>query len=102
MWHCRWHRESHPATASSVDVRVEVVDHDFLLRYVMNMTGQGAYQGFDQIHWMQEVGRLADRFGQTTPVNGPLTCPQAWPPHGRGKTCGRRSRPGAMGVRKTA
>ena len=36
---------------------------DYLLFYVKNNTGEGAYKGFNEIRWMQEKGALGDLFG---------------------------------------
>jgi len=38
----------------------------FLIFYVKNGTGSGAYRGLDEIRWMQEVGKFSSRFGQKT------------------------------------
>ena len=39
---------------------------DHLLMYVKNGTGSGAYSGFNEIRWMQEVGEFADKYGAKT------------------------------------
>ena len=39
---------------------------DYLLMYVKNGTGSGAYSGFNEIRWMQEVGEFADKYGAKT------------------------------------
>lgn len=39
---------------------------DYLLFYVKNGTGSGAYSGFNEIRWMQEVGKFADKYGTKT------------------------------------
>jgi hypothetical protein len=38
----------------------------FLLVYVKNFTGQGAYRGLNEIRWMQEIGKFSDLFGEKT------------------------------------
>lgn len=38
----------------------------FLIFYVKNGTGRGPYRGFNEIRWMQEVGKFSSRFGQKT------------------------------------
>ena len=38
----------------------------YILFYVKNGTGQGAYRGFNEIRWMQEKGKFADKFGAKT------------------------------------
>ena len=34
--------------------------------YVKNLTGDGAYQDFDEIRWMQEIGKLSSLYGTVT------------------------------------
>ena len=41
-------------------------DSDYILFYVKNMTGRGAYRGFNEIRWMQEVGKYSSKFGLKT------------------------------------
>jgi hypothetical protein len=38
----------------------------YILFYVKNKTGTGAYRGCDEIRWMQEKGKFADKFGTKT------------------------------------
>ena len=33
---------------------------------VKNLTGEGAYNGFNEIRWMQKEGRFSDLFGTKT------------------------------------
>jgi hypothetical protein len=40
----------------------------FLVFYVKNLTGKGAYNGFNEIRWMQEKGRFSDIFGTVTRI----------------------------------
>ena len=37
-----------------------------ILSYVKNNSGNGAFQGFNEIRWMQEKGRFENLFGETT------------------------------------
>ena len=39
---------------------------DYILFYVKNTTGRGAYRGFNEIRWMQEVGKYSSKFGSKT------------------------------------
>jgi len=39
---------------------------DYILFYVKNTTGRGAYRGFNEIRWMQEVGKYSSKFGLKT------------------------------------
>ncbi len=41
----------------------------FLVFYVKNLTGQGAYNGYNEIRWMQKKGRFSDLFGTKTYLN---------------------------------
>ena len=41
-------------------------DSDYILFYVKNMTGRGAYRGFNEIRWMQAVGKYSSKFGLKT------------------------------------
>jgi hypothetical protein len=38
----------------------------FIAVYVKNFTGVGAYAGFNEIRWMQEIGKFSDLFGEVT------------------------------------
>ena len=38
----------------------------YILFYVKNKTGRGAYRGFNEIRWMQEVGKFSGKFGLKT------------------------------------
>jgi len=38
----------------------------FLLIYIKNNTGKGAYQGVNEIRWMQEKGKFSNLFGEKT------------------------------------
>lgn len=38
----------------------------FLIFYVKNATGSGRYRGFNEIRWMQEVGKFSSKFGHKT------------------------------------
>lgn len=38
----------------------------YLVFYVKNLTGRGAYKGFNEIRWMQQKGRFSDLFGTVT------------------------------------
>jgi hypothetical protein len=38
----------------------------YILFYVKNMTGRGAYRGFNEIRWMQEIGKFSPKFGLKT------------------------------------
>ncbi len=38
----------------------------YLLFYVRNTTGKGAYRGFNEIRWMQEIGKFSSLLGQKT------------------------------------
>lgn len=42
----------------------------YILMYVRNKTGRGAYGGFDEIRWMQQTGPFAEKFGETTKLTG--------------------------------
>lgn len=35
---------------------------------VKNKTDIGAFQGFNEIRWMQEIGKFSDMFGQVTKI----------------------------------
>jgi len=39
---------------------------DYLLFYVKNKTGQGAYRGFNEIRWFQEIGEYSHKYGTQT------------------------------------
>lgn len=39
---------------------------DYLLAYIKNYTRRGAFQGFNEIRWMQEDGKFSSKFGITT------------------------------------
>lgn len=36
----------------------------YVIFYVKNLTGEGAYSGLNEIRWMQEIGKFSDLFGQ--------------------------------------
>lgn len=38
----------------------------YIAFYVKNLNGKGAYSGFNEIRWMQEIGEFSDLFGQVT------------------------------------
>jgi hypothetical protein len=38
----------------------------FLLVYIKNFTGKGTFRGFNEIRWMQEIGKFSHLFGQKT------------------------------------
>lgn len=38
----------------------------YVIFYVKNLTGEGAYSGYNEIRWMQEIGEFAHLFGQVT------------------------------------
>ena len=38
----------------------------YILFYVRNATGRGAYRGFNEIRWMQEIGKFSDKYGTQT------------------------------------
>lgn len=38
----------------------------YILFYVKNKTGKGAYRGFNEIRWMQEKGKFSRKFGTKT------------------------------------
>ena len=38
----------------------------YLLFFVRNLTKKGAYKGFNEIRWMQEIGQFSNLFGQVT------------------------------------
>jgi hypothetical protein len=38
----------------------------YILFYVKNLTGRGAYRGFNEIRWMQEKGQFSKKFGKKT------------------------------------
>lgn len=40
----------------------------YILFYVKNLTGRGAYGGRNEGRWMQQSGRFAARFGEATPL----------------------------------
>ena len=39
---------------------------DYILFYVKNLTGDGAYHGLNEIRWMQEVGKYYYNYGMVT------------------------------------
>ncbi len=39
---------------------------DYILFYVKNSTGRGGYRGFNEIRWMQEVGKYSHNYGKKT------------------------------------
>ena len=41
----------------------------YIIFYVKNLTGQGAYSGLNEIRWMQEIGEFSHLFGQKTKLN---------------------------------
>ena len=41
-------------------------DRDYILFYVKNLTGSGAYRGFNEIRWMQVSGKFASKAGTKT------------------------------------
>lgn len=41
----------------------DIFDAGYLVFYVKNTTGSGAYRGFNEIRWMQELGNLEELFG---------------------------------------
>lgn len=43
-------------------------DEGYILFYIKNLTGRGAYGGRNEVRWMQESGRFAARFGEATPL----------------------------------
>ena len=48
------------------DAKTPEFKSDYILFYVKNGTGRGAYRGFNEIRWMQEVGKFSGRFGTKT------------------------------------
>ena len=38
----------------------------YLLFYVKNLTGRGAFSGFNEIRWMQQEGNLPQKMGEKT------------------------------------
>ena len=48
------------------DAKTPQFESDYILFYVKNKSGRGAYRGFDEIRWMQEVGKFSHRVGQKT------------------------------------
>ena len=44
----------------------EAFARGFILTYVKNLTGKGAYRGFNEIRWMQEKGKFSAKFGTKT------------------------------------
>ena len=41
---------------------------NYIAFYVKNSTQKGAYTGFNEIRWMQEVGKLASKYGSKTKI----------------------------------
>ena len=41
----------------------EAFARGYILFYVKNLSGRGAYRGFNEIRWMQEKGKFAAKFG---------------------------------------
>ena len=41
----------------------------YLVYFVRNLTNKGAYKGFNEIRWMQEIGKFSELFGQKTKLN---------------------------------
>jgi hypothetical protein len=44
----------------------DVYARGYILFYVKNLTGEGAYRGFNEIRWMQEKGKFSSKFGTKT------------------------------------
>jgi len=44
----------------------EVYARGYILFYVKNLTGKGAYRGLNEIRWMQEEGKFSSKFGTKT------------------------------------
>lgn len=51
---------------SEVGEYTDVFNKGYLAFYVKNLTGSGAYRGFNEIRWMQEGGELDSLFGSKT------------------------------------
>ncbi|GAJ05393.1 unnamed protein product [marine sediment metagenome] len=41
-------------------------DSDYILFYVKNFSGSGAYRGCNEIRWMQATGKFSSKFGTKT------------------------------------
>ena len=48
------------------DAKTPEFKSDYILFYVKNSTGTGAYRGFNEIRWMQEIGKFSYNFGKKT------------------------------------
>ena len=44
----------------------DVWETGYLLFYVKNFTGRGAFSGFNEIRWMQQEGNLPHKLGEKT------------------------------------
>ncbi len=44
----------------------DVWETGYLLFYVKNLTGRGAFSGFNEIRWMQQEGNLPHKMGEKT------------------------------------
>ena len=41
-------------------------DSDYILCYIKNFSGRGAFKGCNEIRWMQETGKFSSKFGTMT------------------------------------
>ena len=41
-------------------------DSDYILFYIKNFSGRGAFKGCNEIRWMQETGKFSSKFGTKT------------------------------------
>ena len=44
----------------------EAYDSDYILFYVKNLSVKRTFYGFNEIRWMQSVGKFSDKFGTVT------------------------------------